>query len=292
MATNNFKPFAAAAGANVMTQADYEALAALLTGFVSGTAQSQQLNKVWRQSSIMAAVLAQFIVDRTGQNAIDDGTTATLLANLKLSAPAFTDVAARSMVMFTSSGTFTVPVNITRLKVTLVGGGASGGGCFSASTYTNAAGGGGGAGGIAIGWFAVTPGQNIPYTIGAGGPAVSNGSSFGGTSSIPLLGLTANGGNPSTLANSSSPGGSGGTATGGQINIQGSSGTDGQNVSAFVFGGKGGDGIFGGGGRAGSGAGSGGSAPGAGGGGAYDLSASNTAKSGGAGYSGAVIFEW
>ncbi|KVT95625.1 hypothetical protein [Burkholderia ubonensis] len=83
MANNNFKPFAAAAGANVMTQADYEALAALLTGFVSGTAQSAQLNKVWRQSSIMSAVLAQFIVDLTGQDAIDDGTTATLLANLK-----------------------------------------------------------------------------------------------------------------------------------------------------------------------------------------------------------------
>lgn len=83
MANNNFKPFAAAGGANVMAQADYEALAALLTGFQSGTAQSQQLNKVWRQSSIMSAVLAQFIVDLTGQDAIDDGTTATLLANLK-----------------------------------------------------------------------------------------------------------------------------------------------------------------------------------------------------------------
>ncbi|KVO64977.1 hypothetical protein WJ78_17805 [Burkholderia ubonensis] len=84
MANNNFKAFAAAAGANVMAQADYEALAALLTGFVSGTAQSIQLNKVWRQSSIMAAVLAQFIVDITGQDAIDDGTTTTLLANLKV----------------------------------------------------------------------------------------------------------------------------------------------------------------------------------------------------------------
>ncbi|ABX15489.1 hypothetical protein [Burkholderia multivorans] len=88
MANNNFKPFAAAAGANVMAQADYEALEALLTGFQSGTAQSAQLNKVWRQSSIMAAVLAQFICDRSGQNAIDDGTTATLLANLKLSSAA------------------------------------------------------------------------------------------------------------------------------------------------------------------------------------------------------------
>lgn len=88
MGINNFKPFAAAGAANVMTQADFEAMAALLTGFQSGTAQSRQLNKVWRQSSIMSAVLAQFIVDRTGQDAIDDGTTSNLLANLKASAAA------------------------------------------------------------------------------------------------------------------------------------------------------------------------------------------------------------
>lgn len=88
MANKNFKAFAATGGAKVKAQADYEALAALLTGFVSGTAQSAQLNKVWRQSAIMAAVLAQFIVDLTGQDAIDDGATATLLANLKMAVQA------------------------------------------------------------------------------------------------------------------------------------------------------------------------------------------------------------
>ncbi|WP_176317400.1 hypothetical protein [Burkholderia vietnamiensis] len=84
MAINNFKPFAVGSGANVLSQSDYEALAALLTGFVSGTAQSAQLNKVWRQSSIMSAVLAQFIADNSGQDSIDDGTTTTLLQNLKV----------------------------------------------------------------------------------------------------------------------------------------------------------------------------------------------------------------
>lgn len=80
--TNDFQPFAVGAGANVLTQANYLALAALGTGFQSGVAQSAALNKVWRQSSIMAAVLAQMIVDQTGQNATDDGTTATLESNL------------------------------------------------------------------------------------------------------------------------------------------------------------------------------------------------------------------
>jgi len=85
MASNDFLPFAAAGGANVVTQAAYAALGAVSTGYASGVANSAQLNKTWRQSSIMAAVLAQLITDTTGANATDDGTTATLLSNLKTS---------------------------------------------------------------------------------------------------------------------------------------------------------------------------------------------------------------
>ncbi|MBU9649342.1 hypothetical protein KTF21_11685 [Burkholderia multivorans] len=120
MANNNFKPFAAAAGANVMAQADYEALAALLTGFQSGTAQSAQLNKVWRQSSIMAAVLGQFIVDLTGQDAIDDGTTATLLANLKTAAQAQSAAIvgqARKVAMSISSASTTATLTADEIVV-------------------------------------------------------------------------------------------------------------------------------------------------------------------------------
>lgn len=83
MPTNDFLTFGAAAGANVMTQASYVALTARSTGFTSGTASSAQLNKAWRQSSIIAAVVAQAISDITGADAVDDGTTATLVANLK-----------------------------------------------------------------------------------------------------------------------------------------------------------------------------------------------------------------
>ncbi|MBV8159147.1 MAG: hypothetical protein JO278_15915 [Dyella sp.] len=84
MATSNdFLPFAVGGGANVLTQAQYAALASLLAnGFSAGVAPSVQLNKVWRQSSIMAAVLGQFAADYSGQNSVDDGTTATLEANL------------------------------------------------------------------------------------------------------------------------------------------------------------------------------------------------------------------
>ncbi|MDN7820727.1 hypothetical protein [Burkholderia vietnamiensis] len=120
MANNNFKPFAAAGGANVMAQADYEALAALLTGFQSGTAQSAQLNKVWRQSSIMSAVLAQFIVDLTGQDAIDDGTTATLLANLKMAVQAQSAAVvgqARNLAMSVTVASSTATLNADEIIV-------------------------------------------------------------------------------------------------------------------------------------------------------------------------------
>lgn len=82
MATNDFLVFGGDGAANVISQASYAALTARLAGFQSGVAQSGQLNKVWRQASIISAVLGQFISDQSGQNAVDDGTTATLVANL------------------------------------------------------------------------------------------------------------------------------------------------------------------------------------------------------------------
>jgi hypothetical protein len=98
---NDFLPFAVGSSANVLSQSAYAALTSLLqNGFQSGIANSQQLNKVWRQSSIMAAVMAQFIVAETGQTAIDDGTTATLLANFTTAVAA----AARSRIILTDTG--------------------------------------------------------------------------------------------------------------------------------------------------------------------------------------------
>lgn len=73
MAINDFKPFATAAGANVMSQADYQALEALITGFQSGKASSAQVNKALRQATFVAAALAQFVSDKTGVDVLDDG---------------------------------------------------------------------------------------------------------------------------------------------------------------------------------------------------------------------------
>lgn len=77
----DFLPFASGAGANVLSQSDYAALAAILTGFQSGTAKSAQVNKALRQGTVMAAVLANFIASNANVNVLDNGDTDTLLTN-------------------------------------------------------------------------------------------------------------------------------------------------------------------------------------------------------------------
>lgn len=72
MATNNFKPFATAANANVMSQADWEGLPALLSGFTSGKAASAEVNKAIRQASFIAAALAQYTANKSGLDVLDD----------------------------------------------------------------------------------------------------------------------------------------------------------------------------------------------------------------------------
>lgn len=282
MANNNFKPFAAAAGANVMAQADYEALAALLTGFQSGTAQSAQLNKVWRQSSIMAAVLAQFIVDRSGKDAIDDGTTATLLANLKLSAASlngdstqtfsvasgtqghhaarleqtgFQNIAVYRRIggvvnvsvnggAFTTVGasSFVVPVS-GRFKARVWGAGGGGG-----AGVTSAAATGGGGGGYAEGVFVATPGSSQPITVGAGGAGGTgsgNGVAGGSSSVGSLISATGGGGGVGSASGAASGNSvAGGTGSGGSFNVTGEGPASAYTVGSSLMA-SGGGGAFG-----------------------------------------------
>ena len=82
MATNDFKPFSVAGGANVISQADYEALAALSTGFTSGVAKANEINKVLRQASFIAAALAQFVSDKGNVDVLDDGSVSGFVTKL------------------------------------------------------------------------------------------------------------------------------------------------------------------------------------------------------------------
>ena len=83
MAKNDFKPFAIGEFSNVISQADYEALPAVSAGFNPGIARIEQLNKVWRQSSVMAAVLGNFIVEQSGDDVLDNGNLDALKVSLE-----------------------------------------------------------------------------------------------------------------------------------------------------------------------------------------------------------------
>lgn len=277
MATNDFLPFAGGAGANVLTQAAYIAQSALRSnGFSAGTAQSAQLNKVWRQASIMSAVLAQLISDNTGQDVLDDGTTSTILANLKIA------TAGRLIGVqnFTSSGSYTyTPTAGTRsIIVEVQGAGGSGGGTAATSAGQAAVGGGGAAGAYSKGRF--TSGfAGVTITVGLGGAqtaAGNNNGNAGATSSFgSLLTALGGGGGAGGGAGSSFPfasaGGVGtGVPTGGVINKAGSSAVQPIALLANVLvGSEGASSLFGRGGQSFSTSGNGGPGlSGAGGGGA------------------------
>lgn len=86
--------------------------------------------------------------------------------------------------MFTVSGTFDVPLGITKVYLTMIGGGGGGTGSL---TGGSSSGGGGGAGAYKINHpFAVTPGGTYTVTVGAGGAggAVNNNGGTGGATSF------------------------------------------------------------------------------------------------------------
>jgi len=79
--------------------------------------------------------------------------------------------AASGQIVYTSSGTFTVPTGVTSLSCVVVGGGGGSTGCSGASQYSGA---GGGGGGLAYGTFPVTAGATVTVQVGAGGTAGTN----------------------------------------------------------------------------------------------------------------------
>lgn len=82
---NDFKAFAIGNTANVLSQADYVALSGLIAvGFTSGVAISEQLNKVWRQSSVISAVIGQYISDHSALDALDNADLAVLQDRLEM----------------------------------------------------------------------------------------------------------------------------------------------------------------------------------------------------------------
>ncbi|MGE0703511.1 MAG: glycine-rich domain-containing protein [Vicinamibacterales bacterium] len=141
--------------------------------------------------------------------------------------------------LFTTSGSFTVPAGITSLRVLAVGGGAGGGGGHQ---------GGGGSGLVAYALLAVSPGDNISLTVGAGGTGAAQANDNnqfagtpGGTTTFGAALVSAPGGTGVTSGNAS--GNNGGSGGGGACNggtTGGAGGSGGGNgVSCTVTGGTG-----------------------------------------------------
>lgn len=91
--TNNFLPFATGVGANVLSQADYAANPAQTAGQQPGIASSALNNKALRQATYMVSCLAQYMANITGNNILDDGVEAEILATMALTWPAPAPVA-------------------------------------------------------------------------------------------------------------------------------------------------------------------------------------------------------
>lgn len=129
----------------------------------------------------------------------------------------YTGVESRS-----SSGVFTVPTGVRRIRFFLVGPGGGGGGATDyISDGSTSMGGGGGAGGkcTLTGWYDVIPGQQISFVVGSGGTAGSCGAGAtaggqgGATKVFSVTAAGGGGGSPSAYGTRAS-GGSGGSAGG------------------------------------------------------------------------------
>ena len=118
MAQNNFKPFAIGNNANVTAQTDYEALAALSTGFQSGKASSAQINKALRQSTTITSVIAQYIANTSGADVLDNGDTAGMLANLLLAIQQSTKNYAPQVVTGVVGTSRNLAMNVTTASAT------------------------------------------------------------------------------------------------------------------------------------------------------------------------------
>lgn len=80
MPASEYLPVATAVGANVDSQANFAGSGYQEVGFQSGLAKSNQANKVWRQASMVAAAITNFIVNVLGINVPDDGNLTNLVS--------------------------------------------------------------------------------------------------------------------------------------------------------------------------------------------------------------------
>lgn len=203
MPTNDFKAFATGNGANVISQADYLALAALVSGFSSGKASSAQVNKALRQATVMANVLAQFIADSANVDVLDNGNTEAILSNLKNSMPG----RLMGVQVVTSSALITKSAGAKKWRIRALGAGAGSSAAPATAAGQVSISNGGGAGAYAEGIYDVSALSSATVTIGSGGvggTAISPNGGDGGTTSVGTL-ISAPGGKAGLSAGPANP---------------------------------------------------------------------------------------
>lgn len=154
--------------------------------------------------------------------------------------------------VFTANGTWTKPSGAQYVEVEVVGGGGGGGGVTGAGAGVGS-GGGGGSGGYVRKLFAASAlSATEAVVIGAGGAGAASGgvtATAGGNTTFDVLtggGGAGGGGVTSATTSQAGAAGAGGTATGGDVNIPGSTGDIGRTISGVaVFTGRGAGSQFG-----------------------------------------------
>ncbi|WP_334613631.1 glycine-rich domain-containing protein [Escherichia coli] len=225
MATNNFKAFALDPNANVMSQAEWEALPALLSGFTAGKASSEQVNKAIRQSSSMAAALAQFCLDATGDDVLDNGDISALAEQILNSVSSLTPGRLLNVRAYAVSSIYTPTPGTKKIRVKVWGAGGGGGN----SSVVGIGGFSGGGGGYAESYIDASSISTVTVTVGSGGAAVA-----GGTASAATTGGTSSFGSYLSSSGGSS---SGGVAAGGAVINSNGQGGQGPNGSVGGVGG-------------------------------------------------------
>jgi hypothetical protein len=137
----------------------------------------------------------------------------------------------QSIQSFTSSGTYTKPAGINKIKVYVTGAGGGGG---SSGTPSNAGGGGGCSGGTAIEILDATSITTVSVTIGSGGAGGTSGKGGnGGTSSFGSY-CSATGGQGGNRGGAIGDERVPGVGSGGDVNLKGTAGIDGHDNANFA----------------------------------------------------------